>query len=255
MAVIRAAETTRPPANIHLFPWSLHFQDQHFVSYVLSYAHSASVPIAVHLDHCINPEDVELALSLSPTFDSIMVDASTLSEEDNIKTCRGYIERARELGMTVEAEMGRMGGGDDGLPTVDLEAILTKPEDAETFSHQTGFHFLGPSFGNIHVAYGPGGAEKAWDLDRLMNIHQALLARLPLDLHGTHPVTDELFLRATKCGVRKINLNRTVRDEYTKFVAENAGKLELTVLKVKGVEIYQKSVERMMNVFGSAGKA
>lgn len=53
----------------------------------------------------------------------------------------------------------------------------------------------------------------------------------------------------------KVNVNRTVRDNYTAFVAENAGKLELTVLKVRAVEIYAESVERVMKLFGSAGKA
>ena len=76
----------------------------------------------------------------------------------------------------------------------------------------------------------------------------------PLVLHGTHPVSDSLFLQAIECGMAKINVNRTVRDEYTRFVAENAGTLELTVLKVRGVEIYTKSVERVMRLFGSAGR-
>ena len=78
---------------------------------------------------------------------------------------------------------------------------------------------------------------------------------MPIALHGTHPVSDELFLKAIECGVSKINVNRTVRDEYTKFVAEHAGRLELTDLKVQGVEIYTRSVERIMDLFGSSGKA
>lgn len=90
---------------------------------------------------------------------------------------------------------------------------------------------------------------------RLATIHAALGKSVPLALHGTHPVSDDLFLKSVECGVRKINLNRTVRDEYTKFVADNAGKLELTVLKMHAVEIYQKSIERMMVVFGSSGMA
>ena len=79
--------------------------------------------------------------------------------------------------------------------------------------------------------------------------------KVPLVLHGTHPVSDELFQTAISCGVSKINLNRTVRDAYTKFVAEKAGTLELTVLKEQGVELYSQQIERMMDVLGSAGKA
>jgi fructose-bisphosphate aldolase, class II len=255
MAVVRAAESKRSPAIIQLFPWTLHFQGPYFIEYVLKYAHSASVPIAVHLDHCIKPSDVDLALSLNSPFDSIMVDASILSPEENIVVCKSYVERAKMKGICIEAEMGRMEGGEDGLPHVHMETILTTPEAAETFVRETGVHFLAPSFGNIHGPYGPGGAEKAWDLPRLKKIGEALSPDTPLALHGTHPVSDELFLKAVECGVRKINLNRTVRDRYTEFVTENAGKLELTVLKMEGVEIYTKGIERMMDVLASTGKA
>lgn len=78
---------------------------------------------------------------------------------------------------------------------------------------------------------------------------------IPLVLHGTHGVSDELFLATIPRGVHKINLNRTVRDDYTKFVAENAGRLELTVLKMQAVDVYAKSIMRMMDVLGSSGKA
>lgn len=89
---------------------------------------------------------------------------------------------------------------------------------------------------------------------RLGEVHSAV-PEIPLALHGTHAVSDELFLETARRGVAKINLNRTVRDKYTDFVTENAGKLELTVLKSKAVEVYVKSIERMMDVFGSSGKA
>lgn len=62
--------------------------------------------------------------------------------------------------------MGRIEGGEDGLPTVDMESVMTRPEDAERFVQQTGVHFLAPSFGNIHGGYPAGGAEEAWDLSR-----------------------------------------------------------------------------------------
>jgi fructose-bisphosphate aldolase class II len=91
-------------------------------------------------------------------------------------------------------------------------------------------------------------------LSRLGAIGSAVGAGTPLVLHGTHPVSDELFLKTIVRGVRKVNLNRTVRDDYTKFVAVKAGTLELTVLQEQGVEIYTNSVERMMRVLGSAGR-
>jgi fructose-bisphosphate aldolase class II len=74
-------------------------------------------------------------------------------------------------------------------------------------------------------------------------------------LHGTHGVTDELFLETIPRGIHKINLNKTVRDVYTEFVAKNAGTMELTVLKEKSVSIYTDSIVRVMGVIGSLGRA
>ncbi|GFN21284.1 class II fructose-bisphosphate aldolase [Aspergillus tubingensis] len=252
MAVIRAAERKRSAAIIQLFPWTMHFQGLDFIRYVVHAAHGATVPIAVHLDHCIKPDDVELALTLP--FDSIMVDASTLDEEANIEYCKEIVAKARAVNITIEAEMGRIEGGEDGLPTVDMDAVLTRPEEAEDFVRRTGVHYLAPSFGNIHGGYPEGGAEKSWDLPRLASIGKLIASQTPIALHGTHPVSDELFQRTIPYGVRKINLNRTVRDDYTRFIAENAGSMELTVLSMQGVEVYAQSVERMMDVLGSSGR-
>ena len=167
MAVIRAAEQKRSAAIIQLFPWTMHFQGAEFIRYIVNAAHAATVPIAVHLDHCIKPEDVERALRLP--FDSIMVDASTENEEENIRRVKAVVERARSLNITIEAEMGRIEGGEDGLPSVDMESVMTRPEEAETFVRETGIQFLAPSFGNIHGGYPAGGAEKSWDLPRYVS--------------------------------------------------------------------------------------
>lgn len=88
-----------------------------------------------------------------------------------------------------------------------------------------------------------------------MDVHKSI-PDIPLVLHGTHGVSDDQFRTTRAYGMVKVNLNRTVRDEYTKFVTDNAGRLELTVLKMKAVEVYQASIERVMrDVLYSAGKA
>lgn len=162
IAVIRAAESCKSPAIIQIFPWTIKFQGPHFVKYVVEAAHSASVPIAVHLDHCIEPDDVKIALDLP--FDSIMVDASTLEPEANIQRCREIVQVANAKGIAIEAEMGRIEGGEDGLPNVDMETILTQPDMAKEFVKETGVQFLAPAFGNIHGAYGPDGPKASWRL-------------------------------------------------------------------------------------------
>jgi fructose-bisphosphate aldolase, class II len=164
LAVVRAAERCRSPAVIQLFPWSMHFQGPAFIKFTAEVAHAASVPISVHLDHCLKPSDADMALECA--FDSIMVDGSMFEEAENIKYVRSVVDRAKEKGMTVEAELGRMEGKEDGLPQLALESAWTDPRAARDFVAQTGVHFLAPSFGNVHGPYPPGGAEKHWQLDR-----------------------------------------------------------------------------------------
>lgn len=134
----------------------------HFVKYVVDSAHAASMPIAVHLDHCIEPADVELALTLP--FDSIMIDASVSEPEENVRQCKKIVEIANARGIAIEAEMGRIEGGEDGLPAIDMDSILTHPDGARDFVEKTGVQFLAPSFGNIHGNYGAGGPGASWRL-------------------------------------------------------------------------------------------
>ncbi|KAE9570188.1 putative fructose-bisphosphate aldolase [Colletotrichum fructicola] len=254
LAVIKAAERCRSPALIQFFPWSMHFQGPAFIKFAAEAAHAASVPIAVHLDHCLKPSDADMALECA--FDSIMVDGSMFEEEENIRYVKSVVDRAREKNMTVEAELGRMEGGEDGLPTVDLESVWTDPGRAAEFVKQTGVHFLAPSFGNVHGPYPPGGAEKHWQLDRLEKIHEALGEATPLVLHGTHPLSDEMVKVGMAKGMVKVNQNRNVRNGYHKYLEENCSMVELTTLQVQGVEEYAKGVERLMvEVLGSSGRA
>lgn len=212
------------------------------------------MPVAVHLDHCLEPSDADIALECA--FDSIMVDGSMFDEEENVRYVRSVVERAAARGITVEAELGRMEGGEDGVPTLDHEGVWTKPEEAAEFVRRTGVHFLAPSFGNVHGPYPPGGAEKHWQLERLEKIHAALGDETPMVLHGTHPLSDDMVRVGMARGMVKVNQNRSVRNEYHQFLAGNASSTELTSLQSRGVEEYSKGIERVMvEVFRSNGKA
>jgi fructose-bisphosphate aldolase, class II len=164
LAVIKAAERCHSPAIIQVFPWTMHFHGPAFIKFAADRAHASSVPISLHLDHCLRPSDAEIALECA--FDSIMVDGSMFEEEENIKYVTSVVERAKVKGITVEAELGRMDGREDGIPENELETALTDPKKAAQFVHNTGVHFLAPSFGNVHGPYPPGGAEQFWQLDR-----------------------------------------------------------------------------------------
>ncbi|KAF2007488.1 aldolase [Amniculicola lignicola CBS 123094] len=250
LATIRAAEHSRSPAIIQVFPWTLHFHGPPFIQYIATLAHNASVPISVHLDHCLKPSDAELALTCA--FDSIMVDGSMFDdEEEGIEYIKSVVEKATEKGILVEAELGRMEGSEDGLPKIE-ESKLTDPMNVQGFVERTGVHLLAPSFGNMHG--GPVGVDKLWDVDRLKAIYEALGSVTPLVLHGTYPCSDEMLKVAIANGMRKVNQNRRVRLKYMDFLARGSGKLELTKLQEEGVEIYAQEIEEIMALLGSKGR-
>lgn len=212
------------------------------------------MPISLHLDHCIEPEDAELALTMA--FDSIMVDGSLYDEAANIAYVKRIVQKATALGMTVEAELGRMEGGyKDVLEVAQGSGVLTEPDAAARFVRETGVHFLAPSFGNVHGPYPEGGAESCWQMERLRTIKDGVGSDCPLVLHGT-AISDELLGKVVKEGYfAKVNQNKRVRRRYGEFLKASAGSMELTELQEKGVEVYADEIGEMMQLLGSAGKA
>ncbi|GLB42919.1 putative fructose-bisphosphate aldolase class-II [Lyophyllum shimeji] len=255
IALVRAAERARSPAILQLFPITLAYGGGPFLRFCLDLAHQASVPIAVHLDHATDPEHLELALSLAEqgiAFDSIMVDASHAeTDEENIALARPYVERARKAGIPVEVELGRLEGGEAGLRTIS-DAILTKPEKAETFMKGTGAIILAPSIGNLHGSYlNPPNFRQ----EILKDLHKVFKGTVPLCLHGTDELPDELFVECIRNGVSKINVNSWARDPYAKTLGEALLAGPFPEAQEAATEAFAAVCERLFRLFGSAGKA
>lgn len=158
VAVVRAAEETLSPLIIQVFPWSIAATDGLLIHAAASAASRAKVPIAIHLDHCQDETLVRLAADTLP-FDSIMVDMSHHEKQENLAKTKELVAYCHERGIATEAEPGRIEGGEDGVAdTVDLEGVLTTPEEVEEFI-ATGVDFLAPAVGNVHGEYGPQGPQ------------------------------------------------------------------------------------------------
>jgi fructose-bisphosphate aldolase class II len=155
VAVVRAAEEQRSPLIIQVFPWAIKATDGLLVRAAADAASRATVPIAIHLDHCQDESLVRLAADTLP-FDSIMVDMSHYEQEENLAKTKELVAYCHARGITAEAEIGRINGGEDGVKIPDMEAVLTTPEEVEQFI-ETGMDFLAPSVGNVHGEYGPDG--------------------------------------------------------------------------------------------------
>ncbi|KAF7588139.1 hypothetical protein BBP40_006139 [Aspergillus hancockii] len=249
-AFVQAAENRRSPLIIQLFPSTL-IQTPSLVDAAAAAAKSASVPLSIHLDHAQNYTQIKQIADSLP-FDSIMVDMSHYEEEENLQKTAALREYCHAKGISVEAETGRIEGGEDGIiDTGDLGGILTSPEDVEDFI-SAGVDCLAPSVGNLHGDYGPKGPQL--DMDRLRRIFQALNGRVRLVLHGTNDFSPELSKACIQAGVTKFNVNKLVLDPWNDYLKANMHKPVTQVIK-EGIEVTTRSVERWMDIMGSSGKA
>ncbi|CEL10022.1 Putative Fructose/tagatose bisphosphate aldolase [Aspergillus calidoustus] len=251
LATVRAAEAKRSPAMIQLFPWAVHYADGILVHAAAEAARNASVPVTVHMDHAQTPEMIRRAADLGG-FDSIMVDMSHYEKEENLRLTRELVEYCHARGIATEAEPGRIEGGEDGVAdTVDLEGVLTTPEESEEFV-DTGIDWLAPAFGNVHGEYGPRGIQLEYE--RLKSIKERVGERVRLVLHGADPFTEEIFRKCIECGVSKVNINKVLNNEYIRVQREKAGNVPLTGLLEEVTDEMQKAVERCMDMLGSSGR-
>jgi fructose-bisphosphate aldolase class II len=155
---VRAAEAKRAPLILEMFPWAVISSDGLLVHAAQQAARSASVPISVHLDHA-QDEALIRKLADEEVFDSIMVDMSHYPRDVNLAKTKELTELCHSHGIAVEAEPGRIEGGEDGIAsTKDLESVLTTEKDVEDFMNAE-VDILAPSIGNVHGPYGPAGPQ------------------------------------------------------------------------------------------------
>lgn len=195
---IRAAEELNTPIILQIAEVRLKNSPLHLMGpMMVQAAKEAKVDVAVHLDHGLTFETVDKALELG--FTSVMLDASTLPFEENIAKVKTVVEKARKYGATVEAELGLVGGSEDG--SCDHGIRCTDPGDAVVYARETGIDALAVAIGNAHGNY-PVAPTLAFDV--LEKIHEKV--DIPLVLHGGSGITDKDFQRAISLGIRKVNI-------------------------------------------------
>ncbi len=274
-AIVEAAEETRSPVIVALSEGALKFGGPALVEVVRYLAHGATVPVAIHLDHGSSYASCLRALRLG--FTSVMIDMSHEDETVNVRETRRVVEAAHAVGVTVEAEIGRLGGIEEHVVVSAEEATLTKPDEADRFMQESGADYLAVAIGTSHGAY-KGKGRPFIDHDRI----RAIAARIPhpLVMHGASGVPASLVARlraaggdlgdaagiheddvrqAVREGIAKINTDTDLRLAFTTRIREvlQAQPKEFDPRKILGPardEMRQVVAERM-RVFGSAGRA
>ncbi len=280
--IIWAAEETKSPLILQVSKTALEYTDKELLVAmvkVMAKKHK-NIPIALHLDHGSNLEIIKQVIDLG--FTSVMIDGSLEEDgktprslEDNIRVTKEAVNYARSRGITVEGELGTLGGIEDEVAA--SKVILTDPDDAKRFIKETEVDALAVAIGTSHGAYKFKVAPKL-ALDIIEKIHKSL-PDIFLVMHGSSSVPQDLIeeinayggklekamgvpikiiQKAIKLGVRKINIDTDGRLAFTgairKYFCLHPEIFDQRKYLAQGREAIYKWVKSKMIDFGTAGQ-
>jgi fructose-bisphosphate aldolase, class II len=187
----------------------------------------AKVPIALHMDHGRDIEQLKNGIELG--YSSVMIDHSNLSYEENVRDTKLMVEFAALEGAWVQGEIGKIRGTEDWVSVDDSEALLTEPQEAEDYFKATGVNTLAASVGTVH---GPiklvGNVKPKVDIARIADIYSRV--KVPIVLHGASGVPADVLAQAIEAGVQIINIDSELRLAFTtelrKFLQESPAEFD-----------------------------
>ena len=210
LGVIKAAEELNAPIILQIAEVRLKQSPLEIIGpLMVAAAKNAKVPVAVHFDHGKTIEKITQALDIG--FTSVMFDGSHLPLDENIEFTKKIIEIARKYDASVEAEIGCVGGSEDG--SEDIAINCTKPEDAVKFENETGVDALAIAIGNAHGNY---KSTPKLRFDILSEVERK--THTPLVLHGGTGISPDDFVRCSKTGIKKINIATATFDRVEQSV-------------------------------------
>ena len=215
----------------------------------LMYDLKTTVPVALHLDHGSSVESCYAAIDAG--FTSVMIDASKYSLEENIRMTKEVVHYAHSKGVSVEAEVGHIGGSEDNVSS---SVAYCEVADAVELAQTTGIDFFAPALGSVHGIY---KGEPKLDFDRMQEI--AKLTNLPLVLHGGSGIPDEMIQKGIACGICKLNINTDLQIVWSKAVREflqgNESVYDPRKIIKAGEQALKAEVRKKLELLGSMQKA
>ena len=248
-AVVSAAEELNKPVIIAHAEVHNVYNDISMVGpAMVAVAKNAKVPVCVHLDHGTSLDMVYKALRLG--FTSVMMDASALPYEENLALTKQITDAAHAMGVSVEAELGRLVTGEAGSGeslNAKAEDFYTRPDEAEAFVKQTGIDALAIAFGTAHGFY---TQQPKLDFSVIENCAKA--TGLPLVMHGGSGVSEEGFKKSIASGIRKINYYSYMsKAGYTaaKAVIESGKTSYLHDVEYAAMQAMKEDVKNAIRIF------
>lgn len=215
-------------------------------------AADAPVPISVHFDHGETFESVVMAIMSG--FTSVMYDCSKLPLKENAAQMRRVVAVAKAKSVSVEGEIGHVGGKEAGAANIRDEEILTDADDAARFADESMVDSLAVAVGTVH---GMRKQTASIDLERISAIASAV--KIPLVLHGASGVPDDIFEEVIRRGIRKINIGAELQKSFTagvrEYLTENPDAIDIRKIFKPGIDNMKEAVRKKMRLFGSSGQA
>ncbi|GIW29709.1 MAG: class II fructose-1,6-bisphosphate aldolase [Meiothermus ruber] len=275
-AILETAEALRAPVFIQVSDGARKYAGlENLSNLVRDMASRVSVPVVLHLDHGADYKMVLQALRAG--FTSVMIDASHHPFEENVHETKKCVEAAHAVGVSVEAELGRLQGIEDNIVVDAKDAFLTDPDEAARFVEATGIDYLAIAIGTSHGAY-KGKGRPYIDHARLEQI--AAKVSLPLVLHGSSGVPqwlkdkmaatgadlgdptgihDEDVKKAIPNGIAKINIDTDLRLALTAGIREvvvgNPKEFDPRKILGKGRDYLKQVIKEKFELMGTVGRA
>ena len=199
-AIINAANKANMPVILQAGPLECDYAGLEELAEIAKFAvKRATVPVALNLDHGDTTERARQAIIAG--FTSVMIDASKCDYEENIRITKEVVEIASPFGVSVEAELGKIGGAEGLIDIQDIDATQTDPDEAADFVSRTGIDALAIAIGTAHGFYKQA---PVINIERLKKI--AAKTDVLLVLHGGSGTPDTQVLEAISCGITKVNI-------------------------------------------------
>lgn len=226
------------------------------IEYTVAIAEAAAkqsgLPIALHLDH---GSSFEVAMKcIRAGFSSVMFDGSHHSFEDNIRLTKEVVKAAHAMGVSVEGELGTIGGVEDDISVDEENASLAKPEEAIRYYEETGVDALAIAVGTAHGMY-------AGEPNIRFDIIEKVASQIPASivLHGGSGVPDEMIRKSIQAGVTKINVNTENQVAMTQAIRDvlnaDAKVYDPRKYLTPGRKAMVEVVKSKILLFGSNGQA
>ncbi|AEB76718.1 tagatose bisphosphate family class II aldolase [Clostridium botulinum] len=212
--VVETANEMKSPVILAATPGTINFaKKDYLLSIIATAANNSEVPIAFHLDHHKDFNMIKEAIDLGCK--SVMIDASDLPYEENIKKVQEVVKYAHKFDVSVEAELGNLVGQEDDLIVEDGKSQLTDPNMAKDFAERTGIDTLAVAIGTAHGVY---KSEPKLDYERLKAIREVV--DIPLVLHGASGVPAESVKKCIELGICKVNIATELKIPFSNAMKE-----------------------------------